>query len=108
MFEEVVDGHVDDATLAQMLEVLRRSFGDPGKLVHEAGARSGARRSCGGSSARSWRWPRRAARPTTTAAGETRAASGGVPAIAGEPGAGRTVVGVGLVGHAEVVRGSHR
>jgi len=39
MFEEVVDGHVDDATLAQMLEVLRRSFGDPGKLVREAGAR---------------------------------------------------------------------
>lgn len=39
MFEEVVDGHVDDATLTQMLEVLRRSLGDPGKLEREAGAR---------------------------------------------------------------------
>lgn len=39
MFEEVVDGHVDDATLAQMIEVLRRSLGDPGQLKQEAGAR---------------------------------------------------------------------
>jgi hypothetical protein len=39
MFEEVVDGHIDDATLTQMIEVLRRSFGDPGKLEREAGAR---------------------------------------------------------------------
>jgi hypothetical protein len=39
MFEEVVDGPVDDATLAQMLEVLRRTLGDPGQLGHEAGAR---------------------------------------------------------------------
>lgn len=39
MFEEVVPGHVDDATLTQMLEVLRRSLGDPGKLEREAGTR---------------------------------------------------------------------
>lgn len=39
MFEEVVDGRIDDATLTQMLEALRRSLGDPGKLEHEAGAR---------------------------------------------------------------------
>lgn len=39
MFEEVVDGHIDDATLVQMIEVLRRSLGDPGKLEREAGAR---------------------------------------------------------------------
>jgi hypothetical protein len=39
MFEEVVDGQVDDATLGQMLEVLRRYLGDAGKLEHEAGAR---------------------------------------------------------------------
>lgn len=39
MFEEIVDGHVDDATLSQMIEVLRRTLGDPGQLAHEAGAR---------------------------------------------------------------------
>lgn len=39
MFEEVVDGSVDEATLSQMIEVLRRSVGDPGQLKHEAGAR---------------------------------------------------------------------
>lgn len=39
MFEEVVDGHIDDATLTQMIEVLRRSLGDPGKLEQEIGAR---------------------------------------------------------------------
>ncbi|HEY8379718.1 MAG TPA: hypothetical protein VIK91_24675, partial [Nannocystis sp.] len=35
----VVEGAIDDATLTRMLEVLRRSLGDPGKLEHEAGAR---------------------------------------------------------------------
>lgn len=39
MFEEVVDGRVDDATLTRILEVLRRTLGDPGELKHEAGAR---------------------------------------------------------------------
>lgn len=39
MFEEVVDGAIDDATLTQMLEVLRRSLGDPGRLEREGGAR---------------------------------------------------------------------
>jgi hypothetical protein len=39
MFEEVVAGHVDDAALTPMFEVLRRTLGDPGKLEHEAGAR---------------------------------------------------------------------
>lgn len=38
-FEEVIAGHVDDAALTPMLEVLRRTLGDPGKLEHEAGAR---------------------------------------------------------------------
>lgn len=39
MFEEVVDGRIDDATLAQMIEVLRRQLGDPGQLKQDAGAR---------------------------------------------------------------------
>jgi hypothetical protein len=39
MFEEVVAGHVDDAALTPMFEVLRRTLGDPGELEHEAGAR---------------------------------------------------------------------
>ncbi|MCY1064532.1 hypothetical protein OV090_07155 [Nannocystis sp. RBIL2] len=39
MFEDVVDGQVDDARLSQMIEVLRRSLGDPGQLKQEAGAR---------------------------------------------------------------------
>jgi hypothetical protein len=39
MFEEVVDGHLDDAALTPMIEVLRRTLGDPGELKHEAGAR---------------------------------------------------------------------
>ncbi|HLT36210.1 MAG TPA: hypothetical protein VK034_07990 [Enhygromyxa sp.] len=39
LFEEVVDGHLDDAALTPMLEVLRRTLGDPGELKHEAGAR---------------------------------------------------------------------
>lgn len=39
LFEEVVDGQVDDARLARMIEVLRRSLGEPGQLKHEAGAR---------------------------------------------------------------------
>jgi hypothetical protein len=39
MFEEVVDGHIDEATMTQMLEVLRRYLGDPGKVEVEGGAR---------------------------------------------------------------------
>ncbi|MFY0533476.1 hypothetical protein [Nannocystis pusilla] len=39
MFEDVVVGQVDDARLSQMIEVLRRSLGDPGQLKQEAGAR---------------------------------------------------------------------
>jgi hypothetical protein len=39
MFEEVVAGHLDDRALTPLLEVLRRTLGDPGKLEHEAGAR---------------------------------------------------------------------
>lgn len=39
MFEQVIDGPVDDTTLTQVLEVLRRTLGDPGKLELEAGAR---------------------------------------------------------------------
>jgi hypothetical protein len=53
MFEEVVDGHVDDAALTPMIEVLRRTLGDPGELKHEAGARiwSTAARLCAWKSA---------------------------------------------------------
>jgi hypothetical protein len=39
MFEEVVDGLIDEATMTQMLEVLRRYVGDPGKVEVEGGAR---------------------------------------------------------------------
>jgi hypothetical protein len=39
VFEEVVDGHLDDAALTPMLEVLRRTLGDPGKLERETGVR---------------------------------------------------------------------
>ena len=39
MFEEVVDVKIDEATLGRMLEVLRRHFGNPGKLEHEGGAK---------------------------------------------------------------------
>ena len=39
MFEDVVAGHIDDAALTPMLEVLRLTLGDPGELRHEAGAR---------------------------------------------------------------------
>lgn len=39
MLEQVIDGRVDEATLTQMLEVLRRYLGDPGELKVEGGAR---------------------------------------------------------------------
>lgn len=39
MFEDVVDGEIDEATLTSMLEVLRRSMGDPGEMRSEGGAR---------------------------------------------------------------------
>lgn len=39
MFEDVVAGHIDDATLTQMLEVLRRHLGDPGELKVEGATR---------------------------------------------------------------------
>ena len=39
MFEETVDGAIDDATLTRMLEVLRRHLGDPGELTETGGAR---------------------------------------------------------------------
>jgi hypothetical protein len=39
MFEQIVEGEVDDATLGQMIEVLRRYLGDAGELREEAGAR---------------------------------------------------------------------
>jgi len=39
MFEEVIDGHVDDATLTRMIEVLRRTVGEPGQLEREGGSR---------------------------------------------------------------------
>jgi hypothetical protein len=39
MFEQIITGHVDDDALTPMLEVLRRTLGDPGKLEQEAGAR---------------------------------------------------------------------
>ena len=39
MFEDVVEGSIDEATLSRMLEVLRRYLGDRGKLEVEAGAR---------------------------------------------------------------------
>ncbi len=39
MFEEVVDGRVDDATLTRMIELLRRQLGDPGELRTEGASR---------------------------------------------------------------------
>lgn len=39
MLEQVVEGPIDDRTVTRMLEVLRRTLGDPGKLEHEGGAR---------------------------------------------------------------------
>ena len=39
MFEDVVEGRLDDAALTPMLEVLRRTLGDPGELKHEGDAR---------------------------------------------------------------------
>ncbi|MCB9753553.1 MAG: hypothetical protein H6713_26725 [Myxococcales bacterium] len=39
MFEEVVEGTIDDATLTQMIEVLRRSLADPGELKREGPSR---------------------------------------------------------------------
>ncbi len=39
MFEEVVEGHVDEPTLTGMLEVLRRLLGDPGALEVEGATR---------------------------------------------------------------------
>lgn len=39
LFEDVIEGSVEEATLTQMLEVLRRHFGDPGELKEEGGAR---------------------------------------------------------------------
>ncbi|MBZ5712889.1 hypothetical protein [Nannocystis pusilla] len=49
MFEEVVEGTIDEATLTRMLEALRRHLGEPGKLEREGGAqiwstREGGRR----------------------------------------------------------------
>lgn len=38
MFEHVLEGTLDEAELGQMIEVLRRHFGDPGELRVEAGA----------------------------------------------------------------------
>ncbi|HWB75355.1 MAG TPA: hypothetical protein VG755_10370 [Nannocystaceae bacterium] len=38
MFEDVVAGELDDAALTPMLEVLRRTLGEPGELKHEGGA----------------------------------------------------------------------
>ncbi len=39
MFEDVINGHVDDETLVQMIEVLRRHFGDPGDLQTDGATR---------------------------------------------------------------------
>ena len=39
MFEHVVPGPIDDATLTRMLEVLRRSLADPGRLEREGSSR---------------------------------------------------------------------
>lgn len=39
MFEDVVDGAIDEATLGEMLEVLRRHLGDPGELEVQGNAR---------------------------------------------------------------------
>jgi len=39
LFEQSIDGAVDDATLTLMLEVLRRSLGDPGTLKMEGSVR---------------------------------------------------------------------
>lgn len=39
MFEDVVEGSIDEPTLTRMLEVLRRHLGDPGKVEVEGGAR---------------------------------------------------------------------
>lgn len=39
MFEDTINGHVDDETFLQMIEVLRRRFGDPGELQTEGASR---------------------------------------------------------------------
>lgn len=39
MFEEVIEGSIDEGTLTQLLEVLRRHLGDPGKLEVEGRVR---------------------------------------------------------------------
>ncbi|MEX1369435.1 MAG: hypothetical protein AB1Z98_40285 [Nannocystaceae bacterium] len=39
MFEGVIEGSIDEGTLVSMLEVLRRSVGDPGQVRSEGGAR---------------------------------------------------------------------
>lgn len=39
MFEHRVQGSIDDATLTRMLEVLRRSLADPGRLEQEGASR---------------------------------------------------------------------
>lgn len=39
MFEDEVEGTVDDASLTAMIEVLRRNLADPGKLEHEGASR---------------------------------------------------------------------
>lgn len=39
MFEQVVDGKVDDATVTRMIEVLRRYFADPGSLETDGATR---------------------------------------------------------------------
>lgn len=38
-FEHTLEGRIDDDALVPMLEVLRRTVGDPGELRHDAGAR---------------------------------------------------------------------
>lgn len=39
MYEEIIDGTIDESTHMQMLEVLRRSLGDPGELRTEGSGR---------------------------------------------------------------------
>lgn len=39
MFEEVVEGRVDEATLTRMIEALRRELGDPGTLSEQGASR---------------------------------------------------------------------
>src|SRR5688572_28655311 len=38
MFEQIVDGKIDEATLHRMYEVLRRYLGNPGETKNEGGA----------------------------------------------------------------------